>query len=238
MTKAGAIEYATQLTDRFNEFQAAMIARLDRLDYKVSKLKFQIKFQIKVSTETNAALAREVQRLNTRVVQLERQAVNDSQYLRKRQIELWNLPAPTTNSQDLKTEAAKILSLTGVAVTAGDIDVAHKLKKDGQVIVEMKSASKQFEILKARKELKNKKKELSDAEFNCPLLSVVESMSYEYKKLDFACRKLAKAKKIEKTFFFNRKLHLVTIGGEHHLIGHMTDLIKMFDQETIDRLFN
>jgi len=140
MTKAGAIEYATQLTDRFNEFQAEMIARLDRLDTA-----------IKISTKTNAALAQEVRRLKTRVVQLERQAVNDSQYVRKRKIELWNLLAPTTNSQDLKTEAAKILSLTGVAVTAGDIDVAHKLKKDGQVIVELKSASKQFEILKARK---------------------------------------------------------------------------------------
>ena len=36
-------------------------------------------------------------------------------------------------------------------MTAGDIDIAHKLKKDGQVIVELKSASKQFEILKASK---------------------------------------------------------------------------------------
>ena len=67
-------------------------------------------------------------------------------------------------------------------------------------------------------------------------MSVVESMCHEYKRLDYACRMLVKSNDLEKTFFFNRKLHVVK-NGEHQLITHLADLYDMFGLEKIDRLF-
>lgn len=221
MKQAELREYSIAITSAFS----AINSRLDKMEGLLT-----------ITTQTNSTLVNEVKRLNNRIVTLERQAVNDGQYARKRQIELWNLDPKIVKSADLKDSAAALLSLTGVKVAPHDIDVAHPMKKPGQVIVELKSATTVYNILTKRKNLKHKQPELSDVA--CPKLSIVESMTFQYKKLDFACRKLAKARKIQKTFFFNRKLHLVTNDGTHKLIGHMADLIEIFDEKTISELFD
>ena len=215
-----AISYALQLTSAFSDMHTNIVTRLESLESLLTK-----------SNLENARLTSEVKRQNDRILQLERQANNDGQYLRKRQIELWNLPDETINAHDLKAQAATLLSLTGVPVAENDIDVAHRMKKSGQIIVELKSATHQFDILKNRKELKHKKTELSNN--HCPKLSIVESMSYEYKRLDYICRKLVKDSKLEKSFFFNRKLHVVHEGA-HKLIGHTVDLVGLFSEEVIN----
>ena len=104
----------------------------------------------------------------------------------------------------------------------------------GQIIIEFGRRDLQTNILKARKNFKNEKVELGKLE--CPKLSVVKSMCHEYKRLDYACRMLVKSNDLEKTFFFNRKLHVVK-NGEHQLITHLADLYDMFGPGKIDCLF-
>ena len=180
--------------------------------------------------------SRELQRCNNRVVTLEREALNHAQYLRRRQIELWNLPDEIykeDNEQKLKEHCAEILSFTDVEVQPKDIDVAHALKKDGRIIMELGRRDLHFKILKARKNLKNKKTDL--VRKKVPKVSVVESMAYEYRRLDYISRQLVKQKKMDKCFFFNRKLH-VEKNGEHKLISHIMDLYNMYTFEVINAI--
>ena len=125
------------------------------------------------------------------------------------------------------------MSLTGEDVTATHIDTVHGLKKSGNVIVELTTRTLHGKILRGRKNLKNAKDNLRN--LNCPKLSIVKSMSHEYKKLDFVCRRLAKDKLIHKTFFFNRKLHVIAKEGdkEHEFIGHISDLYALFGEDVI-----
>ena len=225
ISKAKAVDYAVKVTRAFNEFKLQYFDRMEKLEASLN-----------ISIETNKNLASEVARLKNRVIQLERESTNNNQCSRRRQIELWNLPEKITDSNQatLKTEAASILSLAGVPVKGEDIDVVHKLKT-GQIIIEFGRRDLQTNILKGRKNLKNEKVELGKRE--CPKLSVVESMCHEYKRLDYACRMLVKSNNLEKTFFFNRKLHVVK-NREHQLIAHLVDLYDMFGPEKIDKLFD
>ena len=101
--------------------------------------------------------------------------------------------------------------------------------------MELDTRDLQGRILRARKNLKTKKTTL--AANNCPSLSVVESMCPEYKQLDYICRQLLKRKIIEKTFFFNRALH-IEVEGEHTTISHTQDLVRLFGEEVILEIAN
>ena len=83
----------------------------------------------------NDVLHEQIATLNKHVELTERVSLNNSQYIRRRQLEIWNLPAATTNKPDIKTEAAKLLSYTGVEIKPDDIDVCHKLKKSGCIMM-------------------------------------------------------------------------------------------------------
>ena len=167
---------------------------------------------------------------------MEKKLIQANQYGRRRQIELWNLPKDfhKKSTPYLKSEVASLLSLTGEEVNATHIDTVHGLKKPGNVIVELTTRTLHGKILRGRKNLKNAKDNLRN--LNCPKLSIVKSMSHEYKKLDFVCRRLAKDKLIHKTFFFNRKLHVIAKEGdkEHEFIGHISDLYALFGEDVIN----
>ena len=221
LNKPRAIEYALQLTDSYEELQNTFADRLERIETEIA-----------TSRNTNKLLNDEIKKLNQRIIACEHTNINSAQYLRRRQIELWNLPTSITEAQDLKNEAAKLLSHTGVVVTAGDIDVCHKLKANGRIIMELRDRDKRDRVIRARKTLKNKKSELAAA--TCPKMSVVESICPEYKRMDYVCRRLLKDNKIEKTWFFNRKLNIVSEGGDKKVITHLDDLYKLFSHQIID----
>jgi hypothetical protein len=169
-----------------------------------------------------------------RQVAAERTAYSNAQYARNRQLELWNLPSSIADANDLKAEAAKTLSLTGVEIKAEDIDVTHKLKKQGTIIVEFRSRTKRNQVVMARKELKNQKDHL--ALVKCPKLSIVESMSWETKRIDFICRKLKAANRVKDTWFFMGKLNLVELNNNRMHISHIDDLYKKFGTKDIEKI--
>ena len=75
--------------------------------------------------------------LLTRIIQLEHNAVTNSQYIRKETIELNPMPADIT--EDVLGESiCKALSLTGVNVVPNDLHVCHRMKRTDRVIVEFK----------------------------------------------------------------------------------------------------
>ena len=215
LNKKDAVAYSHEITNAYNDLKK--------------------NFETKI-LNMEKILTRELQRTNNRVVTLEREALNHAQYLRRRQIELWNLPDEIYKEDDdkkLKEHCAEILSFTDVEVKPADIDVVHALKKEGRLIMELGRRDLHFKILKARKNLKNKKKELGNKKV--PKVSVVESMAYEFRRLDYISRQLVKQKKMDKSFFFNRKLH-VEVDGEHKLITHIVDLYQMFTFEVINEI--
>ena len=167
---------------------------------------------------------------------IERDITNNSQYLRRRQLELWNMPTEIADSRDQKKEVANILSLTGINVSPGDIDICHKLKKQGQLIIEMRNRDLRDRVLRARKNLKNKKSELLKKK--CTRMSVVESMCPEYRRLDYICRKLKTKELIDNTWFFGRKLFIIDSNNSKIIVSHITDLVTKFGKQVIDDILD
>ena len=58
---------------------------------------------------------------------LEKTATSNAQYLRRQQLEVSDVPESLGN-ENLSKLMATFLSITGVAVDAGDIEVYHRLK--------------------------------------------------------------------------------------------------------------
>ena len=180
--------------------------------------------------------------LTKRTIALETHLNEQNQYARNRQLELWKLDndkIKNMNQDELKKEAADILSLVveddpTTKIEPSDIDVVHKLKRDGNIIIELKSRTLQSKVLRARKSLKGKKERL--AARSCPRLSVVESMCQEYKRLDYICRRLVKDGDAVRTFFFNRKLFLIRLndGNEQFIqVKHICDLENIYGEYKI-----
>ena len=70
--------------------------------------------------------------LLTRIIQLERNAVTNSQYSRRETIELSPVPAGITE------DVLEALSLTGVNIVPNDLDTCHRMKRTDRVIVKFK----------------------------------------------------------------------------------------------------
>ena len=75
--------------------------------------------------------------LLTRLIQLERNVVTNSQYSRQEKIKL--NPVPAEIHEDVLEESiCKALSQTGVNVFPGDLQACHRMKRSDRVIVKFK----------------------------------------------------------------------------------------------------
>ena len=153
-----------------------------------------------------------------------------SQYSLNRQMLVHKIPVEV-QQEDLAETVSKALSLTGAEVTPSQLDKCHRLKNNS-VIVEFKYREHRDPVLWNRKKLKDKTAELRSIGLDKIIVS--ESLCSSYQKLDFICRKLKGDDKIKDTWFFNRKLMLVDHGGKKFEIAHRSDLLALFDAETID----
>ena len=219
LNKTQLLDYALEITENFN----AIAEKCEDFSKRIAALENSI---------PATAPAKFLQRLES----AERENTNNGQYLRRRQVEMWNLPVEVTDANDLKKEAAAILSLTGVTVAPNDIDIAHKLPKQGKIILEFRHRDQRDKIIRARKNLKTKKNELTT--MKCPRLSVVESMCPAFRRLDFICRQLKTREKIGNTWFFNRKLLIVDNDGIKSSITHINDLITKFGDDIVQAILN
>ena len=121
--------------------------------------------------------------LLTKIIQLERNAVTNSQYSRRETIELNPMPADITEDV-LEENICKALSLTGVNVVPNDLHACHRMKRTDRVIVKFKCRKQKNSVMYKRKNLGNKSQELSNLKFSGRLF-VSESMSHENQQLTY-----------------------------------------------------
>ena len=121
--------------------------------------------------------------LMSRIIQLECNAVANSQYSRRETIELNSVPADITEDA-LEENVCKALSLTGVNVVPNDLHACHQVKRSDRVIVKSECRKQKKFIMYKRKNLGNKFQELSNLKFSGRLF-VSESMSHENQQLAY-----------------------------------------------------
>ena len=175
--------------------------------------------------------------LLTRIIQLERNAMTNSQYSRRETIELNPVPSDITEDV-LEENICKALSLNGVNVVPNDLHACHRMKRTDRVIVKFKCRKRKNSVMYKRKSLGNKSQELSNLKFSGRLF-VSESMSHENQQLVYKCRQLKSAQKIHSTWFFNNVVNLkLTEHGRIYKIFHVTDIENLLEMDNWEEYVN
>ena len=139
--------------------------------------------------------------LSERIVQLERNVVNNAQNHRRESLEINPVPA-TAGDDVLETSVWRAFSLTGHEAKPDDLQACHRLNKKHTVIVKFKCRKQKRSILVDRKNLRNKSDVLTQLNFSGRLF-VSESMCHENHQLSYKSRQLKNAGKIHSRRFWN-----------------------------------
>ena len=123
--------------------------------------------------------------LLTRIIQLEPNAVTNSQYSRRETIELNPVPAEIREDV-LEHSICKALSLIGVNLVLEDLQAFHQMKRSDRVIVKFKCCKKKQSLIYKCKNLGTKSQERNNLKFS-ERLFVSESMSHENQQLAYKC---------------------------------------------------
>ena len=175
--------------------------------------------------------------LSERIIQLERNAVNNAQYHRRESIEINPVPASISN-EELEVNVCKALSLTGHEVIPDDLQACHRLKKKEIVIVKFKSRKQKRNILIDRKNLRNKSENLSQLKFAGKLF-ISESMCHENHQLAYKCRQLKNARKIHSTWFWNNVINVkLNERSQPAKIYHIIDIEKLLGVDNLDKFIS
>ena len=144
--------------------------------------------------------------LSEQITQLERNTVNNAQYLHRESIEV--SPVPTSISEEeLEDTICKALSLTGHEVIPDDLQACHRFKKKETVIVKFEFTKQKRKILIDRKNLHSKSKNHSQLKFAGKLF-ILKSMCHENHQLAYKCRQLKNAGKTHLTWFWNNVINV------------------------------
>ena len=205
----------SDLSDRFNEFTS----KYDKVYSELQQCK-----------SCNSHLL-------TRIIQLERNAVSNSQYSRRETIEL--NPAPVKIHEDVLEESiCKALPLTGVNVVPEDLQACYRMKRSDRAIMKFKCCKQKQSLIYKRKNLGTKSQELTNLKFSGRHF-VSESMSHENQQLAYKCRQLKTARKIHSTWFFNNVINIkLTEHGRIHKIFHVTDIENLLEIDNLEEYIN
>ena len=175
--------------------------------------------------------------LLTRITQLERNAVTNSQYSRRETIEL--NPVSAEIHENVSEESiCKALSLTRVDVVPEDLNACHRMKRSDRKIVKFKCRKQKRSLIHKCKNLGNKSQELTNLKFSGRLFES-ESMSHENQQLAYKCRRLKSARKIHSTWFFNDVVNIkLTQHGRIHKILHVTDTENLLEIDNLEEYIN
>ena len=116
-----------------------------------------------------------------RIINLERNALNTVQYVRRETIEINPIPH-SIPSADLENKVCQALSLTGTTVTPDDRQGCHRMKNKEKVIVKFKDRQQRNKVIFNRTELKSKGEQLRDLQYG-PSLFINDSMCFENQSL-------------------------------------------------------
>ena len=123
-----------------------------------------------------------------RITNLERNALNNAQYVRRETIEINPIPQSIPNT-DLENKVCQALSLTGTTATPDDLQAGHRMKNKAKVIVKFKARKQRNKVIFSRKELKWNGEQLQDLQFD-PSLFINDSICFENQSFFYKCRQL------------------------------------------------
>ena len=205
----------TDLSERFNEFTS----KYDKVYSELQQCK-----------SFNSDLL-------SRIIQLERNAVSNSQYSRGETIELNPVPAEI-HEDALEESICKALSLTGVNVVPEDLHACHRMNRLERVIVKFKCRKQKQSLIYKRKNLGTKSQEPTNLKFSGRLF-VSKSMSNENQQLAYKCQQLKSARKIHSTWFFNNAVNIkLTEHGRIHKIFHVTNIENLLEIGNLEEYIN
>ena len=172
-----------------------------------------------------------------RITNLERNALNNAQYVRRETIEINPIPQSIPNT-DLENKVCQALSLTGTTVTPDDLQACHRMKNKEKVIVKFKDRKQRNKVIFSCKELKSKGEQLQNLQFG-PSLSINDSMCFENQSLFYKCHKLKNVGKLFSFWFFNNTLNVKLIeNGPITKIFHTSDLENLLQINSSEELLN
>ena len=122
---------------------------------KLNSLNIRFEYFIKKDDKLNSELLISkncISLLLKRITNLERNALNNAQYVRRETIEINPIPQsiPTT---DLENKICQVLSLTGTTVTSDNLQACHSMKNKEKVIVKFKDRKERNKVVFNWKEL-------------------------------------------------------------------------------------
>ena len=174
-----------QLIDTKNGIQDQLISLNSRLEEYMPTIE-KLTSDVQISKNTSKLL-------NERIIQLEKNHLNLSQYTRKHMIELNPVPLSISDGE-LETQVCKAISLCGVPVDKNNFQAIHRLKNPNKVILQFNDRRQKEDVISKRSNLKDKSDELRKLNFGDELF-INESLSPGNQNLFYKCRQL-KAKKI------------------------------------------
>ena len=157
--------------------------------------------------------------LTKRIIQLEKNQLNTSQYIRRHMAELNPIPAEIEDDK-LEEVVCAALSLCGeAAVTSESLHSCQRLKKNENVIVYFKDRKLRDQVMKNRRVLKEKSSDLEKLNLTKNLY-INDSLCAENSLLFYQARRLKKLKKIHETWFFNQTINIKTTETALHIVSH------------------
>ena len=102
--------------------------------------------------------------LVNRIINLERNALSNTQCIRREMLELNPVPH-SMNNVDLEKKVCEGLSLTDTKVKPDDLDACHRIKKKDKVIIKFKNRKQRNNVVFKRKELNSKEDDLLALQF-------------------------------------------------------------------------
>ena len=166
--------------------------------------------------------------LHERVVELEKNCLNTSQYIRREMIEVSKIPL-SIGDDVLENKVCAVLSLTDELVQPSDLESCHRLKDRSKIICKFKSRKKRYAVMSKRKNLGLKKNELKELGIE-EKVYLQDSLCVENQKLFYFSRKLAKSDKVYSTWFFNNVINIqLQKDAKSFKIYHISDLEKLLN---------
>ena len=122
---------------------------------KLNSLNSRFEYFIKKDDKLNSELLISkncISLLLKRITNLERNALNNAQYVRRETIEINPIPQ-SIPATDLENKICQVLSLTGTTVTSDNLQACHSMKNKEKVIVKFKDRKERNKVVFNWKEL-------------------------------------------------------------------------------------
>ena len=175
--------------------------------------------------------------LSERIIQLERNAVSNTQYHCRESLEI-NPVSASINDDNIESSVCRALSLICHEVKPDDLQACHRLKKMNTFIIKFKCRKQRRSILINRKNLRNKSDGLTQLNFSGRLF-ISESMCHENHQLSYKCRQLKNTGKIYSTWFWNNSVNVkLNEKSQSTKIHHVIDIGKHLGVDNLDEFIN